>query len=257
MATLGPTKLDYFDEMGKLQSKSRITTTSQESDGKQALILESTIFYPQGGGQTSDTGLISGADHSFKFLVEDVRSKGGVVFHYGHFETGAEEFGSGKLDGKEVLLCVDEARHELNSRLHSAGHLIDVCLENVGLGHLEPGKGYHFPDGPYVEYKGTVVQDTWQTMQTKLELEANALISKGGKITAAILTYEEASNPCGGILPDYISKSSNPRIVSLGNNPGCPCGGTHVPDISDIKSVKVTQLRSKKGKTKVFYNVDS
>ena len=32
-------------------------------------------------------------------------------------------------------------------RLHSAGHLLDVCMQNVGLGHLEPSKGYHFPDG--------------------------------------------------------------------------------------------------------------
>lgn len=32
-------------------------------------------------------------------------------------------------------------------RLHSAGHLLDVCMRNVGLGHLEPGKAYHFPDG--------------------------------------------------------------------------------------------------------------
>lgn len=32
-------------------------------------------------------------------------------------------------------------------RLHSAGHLLDVCLKDVGLGHLEPGKAYHFPEG--------------------------------------------------------------------------------------------------------------
>lgn len=32
-------------------------------------------------------------------------------------------------------------------RLHSAGHLLDVCMKDVGLGHLEPGKAYHFPEG--------------------------------------------------------------------------------------------------------------
>jgi hypothetical protein len=32
-------------------------------------------------------------------------------------------------------------------RLHSAGHLLDICVSNVGLSHLEAGKGYHFPDG--------------------------------------------------------------------------------------------------------------
>lgn len=36
-------------------------------------------------------------------------------------------------------------------RLHSAGHLLDACLPNIGLGHLKPGKAYHFPDG-YASY---------------------------------------------------------------------------------------------------------
>lgn len=34
-------------------------------------------------------------------------------------------------------------------------------------------------------------------------------------------------------------QSSNPRILKFGNNPGCPCGGTHVSDISEIMSMKV------------------
>lgn len=36
-------------------------------------------------------------------------------------------------------------------RLHSAGHLLDICLPKIGLGHLEPGKAYHFSDG-YIIY---------------------------------------------------------------------------------------------------------
>uniref|UniRef100_A0A2P2K4G7 Threonyl/alanyl tRNA synthetase SAD domain-containing protein n=1 Tax=Rhizophora mucronata TaxID=61149 RepID=A0A2P2K4G7_RHIMU len=158
---------------------------------------------------------------------------------------------------REVLLRVNESRRKLNSRLHSAGHLLDACLQIVGLGHLEPAKSYHFPDGPFVEYKGTVPQHELQRKQKQLELEANALISRGGKITAAVLPYEEACNLCGGSLPDYIPKGSTPRIVRLGDNPGCPCGGTHVSDISEIASLQVSQIRTKKGLTKVFYTVGS
>ncbi|KAK4266693.1 hypothetical protein QN277_027575 [Acacia crassicarpa] len=32
-------------------------------------------------------------------------------------------------------------------KLHSAGHLLDICLPRIGLSHLEAGKAYHFPDG--------------------------------------------------------------------------------------------------------------
>lgn len=152
---------------------------------------------------------------------------------------------------------VNESRRKLNSCLHSAGHLLDVCMRNVGLGYLEPGKGYHFPDGPFVEYKGVIPQHELQTKQKELEKEASALISQGGKVSAAILSYEEACKLCGGCLPDYIPRSSTPRILKLGDNPGCPCGGTHVSDISDIISLKVSQIRTKKGMTKVYYTVES
>ncbi|KAK9289151.1 hypothetical protein L1049_017624 [Liquidambar formosana] len=254
---LSPTKLDYYDDMWKLQSKSTLLSYFQGDDGRRALILDSTIFHPQGGGQPSDTGFITIADSELKFVVEDVRSKDGIVFHHGYIENSGGNSEPELAKGKEVFLYVDELRRKLNSRLHSAGHLLDLCMRNVGLVHLEPGKGYHFPDGPFVEYKGTVPQNELQGKQKDLELEANALISRGGKVSAAVLPYEEASALCGGCLPDYIPKSSTPRIIQLGNNPGCPCGGTHVSDISEIISIKVTQLRTKKGVTKVSYAVGS
>jgi len=41
------------------------------------VVLDATVFYPQGGGQPADTGAISGV--GTRFLVEDVRAKDGVV----------------------------------------------------------------------------------------------------------------------------------------------------------------------------------
>ncbi|GMY27723.1 Alanine-tRNA ligase, archaea [Fagus crenata] len=253
------TKLDYFEDMLKLQSKTTILSYIKGEDDRHALVLESTIFHPQGGGQPADTGFIqlADSDSDSKFVVQDVRSKDGIVFHYGFVENSGGELETKLEKGKEVLLYVDESRRKLNSRLHSAGHLLDMCMQKVGLGHLEPSKGYHFPDGPYVEYKGTVPQNEMQSKQKDIELDANALISEGGKVSATVLPYKEASELCGGSLPDYISKESTPRIVKLGNSPGCPCGGTHVSDLSEIGSLKVSQIRSKKGLTKVFYNVGS
>lgn len=52
---------------------------SQAQDGRTALILESTVFHPQGGGQPSDTGSIVFAGSDFKFSVQDARSKDGIV----------------------------------------------------------------------------------------------------------------------------------------------------------------------------------
>ncbi|XP_008805752.1 alanine--tRNA ligase 1 [Phoenix dactylifera] len=258
MATmLSPTKLAYFDDMRTLESTAIFLSCLQEEDARRAVILDATIFYPQGGGQPADTGFITNRSSDFKFMVEDVRLKDGLVFHYGFFKDVQEGWESKLKEGQEVNLYVDAERRDLNSRLHSAGHLLDICMRKLGLSHLEPGKGYHFPDGPFVEYKGIIPKDQLQTKQRELEVEANALISSGVKVKASVLPYEEASKWCGGDLPSYISKGSTPRIVKFGDHPGCPCGGTHVADIANIRSLKVMQIRTKKGFTKVFYNISS
>ncbi|XP_072998460.1 uncharacterized protein [Typha latifolia] len=251
---LSPTKLSYFEDMWALQSTAVVLAVLQEEEGRRAVILDATIFHPQGGGQPADHGFIA-AGGGAKFVVEDVRSKDGLVYHYGNFEDIRDECEFKFREGLEVSLHIDSERRNTNSRLHSAGHLLDICMHNVGLSHLEPGKGYHFPDGPFVEYKGTIPKDQLQTKQNELEREANSLISTGGKLSASVLPYEEAAEWCGGVLPNYISKDSTPRIVKFSNYPGCPCGGTHVADIANINSLKVTQIRIKKGSTKVFYNI--
>ncbi len=101
--------------------------------------MDGTIFYPQGGGQPYDQGVIESAKG--KFLVEEVRFVDGIVKHIGMFERGSFE------KGDEVTCHVDKARRDLHSRLHSAGHIVDMGMTELGLGWI-PGKGYHFPDGP-------------------------------------------------------------------------------------------------------------
>ncbi|KAG6496425.1 alanine--tRNA ligase-like [Zingiber officinale] len=252
---LPATKLAYFDDMWAVEAAAVLLAQLQTEDGRIALILDSTIFYPQGGGQPADTGFISGPASGVKFVVEDVRLKDGLVYHYGFLEGPQSDCAVVPKLGDELNLHVDPQRRDLNSRLHSAGHLLDVCMHKVGLSHLEPGKCYHFPDSPFVEYKGLIPQDLLQVKQKELETETNALILTGGKISASILSYDEASNCCGGVLPSYIAKDSSPRIVKLGDHPGCPCGGTHVEDIANIRSMKITQIRTKKGSTRVSYSI--
>nr|AFK37627.1 unknown [Lotus japonicus] len=81
-----PTKLDYYDDMWMLQSTATLLSHFKGDDGRHALILDRTIFYPQGGGQPADTGFICIEGSDIKFVVHDVRSKDGIVFHYGDFE---------------------------------------------------------------------------------------------------------------------------------------------------------------------------
>ncbi|KAI3987653.1 hypothetical protein MKX01_038725 [Papaver californicum] len=79
MDSISKTKLIYFQDMLILQSKTSFISQFQGEDNRYALILESTIFHPQGGGQPSDIGFISNEESGFKFIVDDVRLKDGLV----------------------------------------------------------------------------------------------------------------------------------------------------------------------------------
>ncbi|XP_024373387.1 uncharacterized protein [Physcomitrium patens] len=251
---LPPTNLAYFDDMRKLHSNAIVAGVITEGE-RLAVVLDQTILHPQGGGQPFDTGSIEAVDGTIKFCVTDVRTKSGVVYHYGNYHENRVMEATGFEPGHEVKISVDGARRTLNSRLHSAGHLLDACMSNIGLGSLEPGKGYHFPDGPFVEYKGTIPSSDLENKRDALESEANHLIALGGQVRATVASYSEAAALCGGRLPDYIAKESCPRIICLGENLGCPCGGTHVLAISEIGEIKVSQIRVRKGVTKVYYNL--
>lgn len=142
------TKLNYLDDTYIFESQAIFVEVRENEKGK-AIILDETIFYPQGGGQPADKGeIISG---NTIFTVNDVRlDENGTVWHFGEFKNG--EF----KQNDKVFLKIDKDRRIANAKLHSAGHLLDCAVSKMGLENLTPTKGFHFPDGPYVEYDGII-----------------------------------------------------------------------------------------------------
>ncbi|PIS39583.1 MAG: alanyl-tRNA editing protein AlaX, partial [Candidatus Nealsonbacteria bacterium CG08_land_8_20_14_0_20_38_20] len=113
------TKLNYFDNTYLFESEAIFIEIKENEKGK-AVILDATIFYPQGGGQPADKGEIVSGDNIF--VVSDVRlDESGTVWHFGEFKTG--EF----KQGDKVDLKIDKDRRILNAKLHSAGHLLDCA----------------------------------------------------------------------------------------------------------------------------------
>ena len=234
------TKLNYLSDTYLFESEAVVLEVIDCGD-HQAVILDQTIFYPQGGGQPTDTGIIVNGNTTF--TVSSVRlDEKGTVYHFGQFD--GDEFSA----GNSVQLVVDKDKRILNARLHSAGHLVDVAVSSLELNNLKPVKGYHFPDGPYVEYSGAI--ENPQDYASQIEEALIPLVEQDIKVEKADLTYEEAR-----ARSIYAPAGKSARVVNFAGYKECGCGGTHVNSSSEIGNIGIRKISSKKGKTRVCYEL--
>jgi Ser-tRNA(Ala) deacylase AlaX len=80
------------------------------------------------------------------------------------------------------------------------------------------------------------------------------LIELNLPVTAIFATEEDCEALCGD-LPSYVDRSKPIRVVAIGDNLGCPCGGTHVKALKDLGQLEISKIRTKADKVKVSYLV--
>jgi len=240
---MNPTKLLYFDAMHRYHETAKVLEIATWDDGRMDIILDGTILYPQGGGQPYDTGKLTSTDA--EFTVQEVRFNDGIVHHIGWFVQGS--FSS----GDQVMIIVDKARRDLHSRFHTAGHLVDCAFERLGIA-MTPGRAYHFPDGPYVEYEGLIEGDKDEFVK-KIEAEMNKIIEEKKAVSVKLADHQELAKLCK-YVPDYIPKDKPSRVMIVESCAGIPCGGTHVSNTSEIGKVAL-KIKCKKGNTRVSYQL--
>lgn len=237
------TKLLYLEDFTLLEGKATVLGVNQENS-RIFVILDQTIFYPQGGGQPYDKGFIE--NEKGKFRVEEVRFVDGIVKHFGIFQEGSFQ------NGDTVTCLVDKARRDLHSRLHSAGHVVDMAITALKLSWI-PGKGYHFPDGPYVEYAGSLEGFDKEKLKKEIEALCNQFINQERDTKLIFMSKEEMKKVCHHV-PDYLPAGKPTRVVMYGDF-GVPCGGTHVKNLRDIKQMTIRKIKQEGPNIRVGYDV--
>ena len=209
------------------------------------ILLDQTLFYAQGGGQPYDKGTITSASGTFE--VEEVRYLDGLIKHVGRFTTGRFK------EGERVQLHVDPVRRTLHRRLHSGGHVLDLALKRLNINWI-PGKGYHFPDGPYVEYEGSLEGMDKEELQGKLEKLCNEIIQENTPTRIEFVSAEGLQKRGFGI-PPTLDSSKPLRIVYYGDF-GVPCGGTHVSELGDLRSMTIRKIKQEGANIRVAYDAE-
>jgi Ser-tRNA(Ala) deacylase AlaX len=210
-------------------------------------VLDQTIFYPQGGGQPSDVGSIQlgqqMVDIIFVGLIE------GQVRHY-------IEGSILKVDeclGKRCVLRLDKEKRMKHARLHTAGHLIAGLIDGQR-GSMRAVKGYHFDEGPYVEFEGEPEGSDTVAFLASLQNKINLMISKESQVYEEQVTFDELKQRCLNAPPN-IPADKQLRTITIHSLDPVPCGGTHVKCLSEIGAVNVVKIKKRKGLTKISYRV--
>ncbi len=211
---------------------------SVEAGDATLIVLDRTVFYPGGGGQPSDRGLVLRASDGRSWTVRGARKSGGEIVH--ELEPDG---GNAPAVGDIVRVDLDWARRLALMRTHTALHaLCGVVWRDHGAlvtgGNMEPGSGRM--DFEFERMSGDLVDS--------IEAAVNAELAAARDVRVAVLPRDEAFaipdliRTKINLLPPGIDEIRTIEIVGLDLQAD---GGTHVANTSEVGQIHVTGYESK------------
>ncbi len=217
---------ELFREDGYLQSCEAEINALYDN----AFCVDQTVFYPLGGGQPGDTGMLTDATGR-QLEILDCYERDGAHLHI------VKEGAVMPNIGDRVTLTLNWQRRYRLMRMHSCLHLLCVAVgAPVTGGSISNGSGrldFLLPDPPKKE---------------TLEQRLNQIIQKNHAMTLRWITDQEmAQQPqlvrTMSVLPPM--GKGKVRLVKFGDADLQPCGGTHVANSSEIGTVRVASIKNK------------
>ncbi len=204
------------------------------------VVLDRTVFYPLGGGQAGDAGVLQLPDGRELAVVDARKSKltPGAIVHV--LAAGADR--SGLQHGVRVTARIDPARRHAHMRFHTTTHLlcalvpfpVDGCSITAGYARLD----FHMTE--------PLDKDVLNAGLARLVAEAHAVrhrwISEAELDANPQLVRSMSVQPPRGL--------GRIRVLEIEGVDLQPCGGTHVANTADIGPVIVTKIEKKSASTR-------
>lgn len=218
-------KLYYEDShMSKFTAK---VLSCEQTEKCWEVILDATAFYPEGGGQAADTGILGAV------RVLDTRERGETVMHICDGELTA---------GETVEGTIDYAARFHRMQQHSGEHIVSGII-NRRYGYHNTG--FHMgSDITTIDFDGVIPAEDLAS----IEAEANSAVWQNLTVKCWYPSEEELPNVF------YRTKRALPwpvRIVQIPGFDSCACCGTHVKATGEIGVIKLFSAISFRGGTRM------
>lgn len=216
----------YYRDSHLSEFDARVLSCTETEQGF-AVILDATAFYPEGGGQASDTGTLGAA------RVLSSREDGRAVVHLCDAPLTV---------GETVHGCIDFGKRFVRMQLHSGEHIVSgIIFARRGLHNV----GFHMnEERTVIDFDGSISPEE----VAEIEAEANRAVWRN--IPLHIWTPSPEELP--GV--DYRTKRVLPwpvRIVEVPGYDTCACCGTHVKATGEIGLIKILSSVAFRGGTRM------
>ena len=237
------TRLEDAEVVGVVKGETQTDALNEGDEG--LVILKSTPFYAEAGGQVGDTGFLIGQssvvsgqqespEHFTRVRVLDTFAPlAGLVLHKSKVESGSIKVGD------KVTAIVDAEKRDATRRNHTATHLVHAALREVLGTHVKQAGSVVAPN--YLRFDFTHYQPMSDAEISEIEDLVNRYILENQPVNTNIMAIEEAMH--GGAMALFGEKyGADVRVLSIGDGVFSKelCGGTHVKATGDIGAFKIT-----------------
>ncbi|WP_075618683.1 alanyl-tRNA editing protein [Paenisporosarcina indica] len=222
----------YYQDAYQKNANTTIISQAQEESGRWYITLQETIFYPTGGGQPHDTGLINGVQ------VTDVEEVDGEIRHYIGERSTLET-------GESVGIEIDWTRRFDFMQQHAGQHILTASfVELLGIQTVSFHLG---KEHVTIDVDASKISNE---QLGKVEKLANQIILENRLIETKWVTKDElAQYP----LRKQVSVDEDIRLVIIPDFDYNGCGGTHPSSTGQIGALKILDTEKQKGKVRVHF----
>lgn len=194
-----------------------------------AVVLDTTPFYAESGGQVGDTGVIRMDDGLF--VVKDTQKAGNGILHLGYLELGTLE------EGEVVSAAVDGARRQATALNHSVTHLLHASLRKLLGEHVTQKGSLVEPERLRFDFSHLEAMSAQELRE--VEDMVNRDIRANLPVSTQLMDLEGAKQAGATALFGEKYDENEVRVVAMGEVSTELCGGTHVSRTGDIGLFKI------------------
>jgi len=222
----------YYNDSHLIEFDARVVDVTERVSGWTAVVLDRTAFYPTGGGQPSDTGVLDGSR-----VVECIDDGDNGVLHVLQGPTPGR--------GSIVKGRIDWSRRLDHMQQHTGQHILSqafVTLFNA------PTRSFRVLDVA-CEIDVDIANPSTETIERAVEL-ANNVIWEDRPITIRNVSSEEAAE-----LPlrKDPGREGELRLIEIEGFDLTPCGGTHAYRTGEVGMIAVRSWERAKGLTRIEF----